>query len=406
MAERLSDNKIGTLKRKRQPDDKLEDWKVPAVPRVRTLKFDLSNCPEWVRTQSDEELFQIFKIGVAVKESITMKITKGEQYFDKVVRQVKDTEMALEGKINKLLEPLHDCKDQLMQLACKPASKGAVGELVVRSVLEEGLPHHSVEDVSTTKGKYGDIHVTSTVSGQTHLLEIKTHKRTVSASDIEKFEDDLRQTKHCSVGILLSLDSGIAMRAKYGKFEIAYADKQYFIYVPNARREENLIVWSVLLADELAALEQGLTESQTQELLKLQQRFQQNMEKTKACRAKFSSLKEIVNELEANLMPLLHVIDGAKSELNKALHQRAPTTVKRQKKVVSTSQQNLNIEDFFSSAKIISNTKRFQQTRSQLRPQSDPKSKPKDTGDCTMYSSGSLGHFFALEHSHESLHKF
>ena len=368
MAER-SGIKIGVQKRKRLLDDTLEDCM--NVSAIRTLKFDLSKCPEWLRTQSDEELFKIFKIGVAVKESITMKITRGEQYFADVVRQVKDTEMALEEKISKVFEPLKDCKDQLMQLASKPASKGAVGELVVRSVLEEGLPNHSVEDVSTKKGKYGDIHVTSNVSGQTHLLEVKTHKRAISASEIEKFEEDLRQTKHCSVGILLSLDSGIAMRAKHGKFEIAYDDKQYYIYVPNARKEENLIVWSVLLADELAALEQGLTESQTKELLKLQQRFQQNMEKTKACRAKFNSLKEIVNELEANLMPLLHVIDGAKSELNKALHHRAPT-VKRQKKAASTSQQELNIEDFFPSVKIISNTKRFEKTRPQLPPQSDP----------------------------------
>ena len=243
MAEKL-ERTVQGRKRKRPCVDIVKD------SNVRELKFDLSECPDWVGTQNDEELFQIFKIGVAVKESITMNITGGKKHFDEVVRQVQRTQIVLEDKIKEVIEPLRSCEDQLMQLACKPASKGAVGELVVRSVLEEGLPHHTVEDVSTRKGKYGDIHVTSEVSGQKHLLEVKTHRQSVSASEIQKFEEDLRENKHFKVGILLSLDSGIAMRAMHGKFEITCEDEQYFIYVPNARKEENLIVWSVLLADE------------------------------------------------------------------------------------------------------------------------------------------------------------
>jgi polyhydroxyalkanoate synthesis regulator phasin len=348
-----------TQKRKRPSDDKLKD------SNIRTLKFDLSKCPEWVRTQNNSELFQIFKIGVAVKESITMNITGGKEYFDEVEQQIQETQRALETKIDGVLAPLKDCKTQLMDLASKPASKGAVGELVVLSVLEEGLPHHTVEDVSTKKEKRGDIHVTSTVSGHKHLVEVKKHKHAVSATEIEKFEDDLRESKHHTVGIFLSLDSPIQLRAKHGKFEITYEDNQYFIYVPNARKEPNLLVWSVLLADELAALDQGLTESQTQELLKLQQKFKQNMEKTKACRAKFNSLKETVNALEENLMPLLQVIDGAKSELNKALHQRGKPLSR--KKAVSTLQQP-GIDDFYSSTKGISTMKRPRQ----MMTQSDP----------------------------------
>ncbi len=340
MAEKLERTVQGP-KRKRPCVDIVKD------SNVRELKFDLSECPDWVGTQSDEELFQIFKIGVAVKESITMNITGGKKHFDEVVRQVQHTQIALEDKIKEVIEPLKSCEDQLMQLACKPASKGAVGELVVRSVLEEGLPHHTVEDVSTIKGKYGDIHVTSEVSGQKHLLEVKTHRQFVSASEIQKFEEDLRENKHFKVGILLSLDSGIAMRARHGKFEITCEDEQYFIYVPNARKEENLIVWSVLLADELAALDRGLTESQTQELLKLQQKFQKNMEKTKACRLRFNSLKQIVDDLEENLMPLLDIIDGAKSDLNKALHQRGKLSGKKP----ISAPQSRKIDEFFGASK-------------------------------------------------------
>ena len=264
----------------------------------------LNSC--FSRTQS---LLYVYLVGTLVSDCLSLKFFIG--YFQNI----------------SILSNLHFqrefSRDTVLQLASKPTSKGLVGELDVISILKEGLPNHTVKDVSKRKGgRCGDIHVTSTVSGQKHLLEVKAHSKSVPASEIVKFEENLRDNKHIKVGILLSLDSTIAMRAKLGKFEITYDDKQYFIYVPNARKEKNLIIWSVLLADELAALDGELTDNQTQELLKLQRKFHENMDKSKACRCKFNSLKEIVDDLEANLMPLLDIIDGAKNDLNKALHQR------------------------------------------------------------------------------------
>ena len=316
---------------------------------IRTLRINLSELPEWIRTQTDNQLFQIFKIGVAINESITMRITSGEQSFQKVRDQVLNTQTALERKLDNLFEPLRQYQDTLTQMTIKPSSKGTTGENIVFSVLEKGLPHHSVKDVSTRKsGRCGDIHVTSEVTRQTHLVEVKKHKSPVPANEIEKFEDILRENKHHhKVGVLISLDSGISMRAKQGKFEIVYEDEQYFVYLPNARMNQDLIVWSVLLADELAALDRGLTDTQTDELLKLQRKFQAHMEKTKVCRSKLNSLKEIVDDLEKSLDPLLKVIDGAKKDLNKALHQRGKPTSKRN---VSATQSQ-KITKFFQRRK-------------------------------------------------------
>ena len=114
------------------------------------------------------------------------------------------------------------------------------------------------------------------------------------------------------------------MRAKHRKFEIACDDKQYFIYVPNACQDENLIVWSVLLANKVAALDGAPTDGETQEVLKLQRKFHENMDKTKECRCMLRSLEEVVDDLAANLVPFLDVMDGAKTDLNKALHKVSP----------------------------------------------------------------------------------
>ena len=119
------------------------------------------------------------------------------------------------------------------------------------------------------------------------------------------------------------------MRAKHRKFEITYDDKEYFIHVPNAHPDENLIVWSVLLANEVAALDGAPTDGQTQEVLKLQRKFHENMDKTKACRRKLRSLEEVVDDLKANLVPFVDVMDGAKTDLNKALHKVSPPPKKK-----------------------------------------------------------------------------
>lgn len=317
---------------------------------VRTLRFNLSEWPDWVGTLDDNELFKIFKIGVAVRDSISMKITSGEELFGEVLSQVKDTKEILEEKIESLLTPLENCEKELMQLTSKPASKGAIGELVVDLLLTEGLPEHTIKKISTEKpGGMGDIHVTSP-NDHKYLIEVKKRKNNVPASDIERFEENLRENKDFTAGILLSLDSGIARRATYRKFEIMHSDEQYFIYVPNARKEKHLIVWSVLLADELAALDEGLTDAQTEELLKLQQKFQANVEKVKKCRSRFDALERVVNDLKEDLMPLLQIVDGAKTDLNKALH--LPGKRKSRKTPKSApSQKSQKMEKFLTPRK-------------------------------------------------------
>ena len=90
-----SDNEVRQSKPKKRRTDEVRQSKPKKRrtdqvkdPNVRMLKLDLSKCPDWVRTQSNEELLNVFKIGVAVKESITMQVTGGRQNFDQVLTQV------------------------------------------------------------------------------------------------------------------------------------------------------------------------------------------------------------------------------------------------------------------------------------------------------------------------------
>ena len=244
--------------------------------------------------------------------------------------QVKDSENAIQKTIGRVLDPaLKRFEERLNQLATlheKTAIKGAIGERKVIAILRNHLPGYTFEDVSSIQGM-GDIHVTSPPSGQKYLIEVKNYQNPIPAQEIRKFEANVRQNSHIKVGILFSLKSGISRRASHRKFEITCEEEQYFVYVPNALKEENLIVWSVLLADELVCLpHHDLTDTQIQVVRDLFREFQESMERSKTCRADLKALKRTVESLEDNMVPLLGIIDKAKNALNRALHQKGPSS--------------------------------------------------------------------------------
>lgn len=60
---------------------------------------------------------------------------------------------------------------------------------------------------------------------------------------------------------------------------------QYRIYAPNAMRDldGNLIIWSVLMAEQLAGINTELTDSQVQGLVQICDQFKKDVEHSKRC---------------------------------------------------------------------------------------------------------------------------
>ena len=81
--------------------------------------------------------------------------------------------------------------------------------------------------------------------------------------------------------------SGIARRAREGRFEVAVnPQKQYLIYVPNAyaNREDHLIAWSVIMAEQPANLEGDLDGAKTRGLTLIYNKFKENIEHSQQCK--------------------------------------------------------------------------------------------------------------------------
>ena len=235
----------------------------------------------------------------------------------------------IQGSESRLEKRLDECKGKLDSISKsleKPSSKGSRGEREVIEILKSYLQHMSYTFNYTTRTPgQGDIEV-ETPNGDSIMVEVKTWEKTVSKSEIEKFEKNLVSSPNFKVGILLSMTSGIARRAQQGWFEVAFVKNQYRIYVPNAyaNREEHLIVWSVVLAAQLSSVDGELGEGQRSELMKIYNKFTEIIEQNKKCKSDLKALKECVKNLESSLNPIVDFVDQTAAAINKLLHSRAP----------------------------------------------------------------------------------
>jgi len=229
-------------------------------------------------------------------------------------REIKESE----GRVALYLAA---CKRKLESISTsleKPSSKGARAERKVIDILKESLTSFSCSDTSSEAGK-GDIAV-QTPNNHSIMIEVKNKNAPVPKSEIESFVENLEKSPQFKVGILLSMTSGIARRS--GRFEVAVnPQKQYLIYVPNAyaSNEDHLIVWSVVMAEQLANLEGDLDGTKIRGLTLIYDKFKRNIEHSKQCKSSLEALETSVERLKSSIIPILETIDETKNDIYKLL---------------------------------------------------------------------------------------
>ncbi len=351
--------------------------------RYRSVSLDMERYGEWVRNLSDKELVSVFDLGVKVRESVVLTVDVSQKFMEKALSSqmrpvqesvanigevVKQQVQAVQENVGKNVSdqvkkmsedvtkniksvtekvpPLDSVKteikdsekritdalekhkvqlDAISATLANPSKKGARAEKNVLEILNENLCSSSFtfRDTSAERGK-GDIEAESP-DGHKIMIEVKKWSASLSKEAVESFENNLAKSPDLKVGILLSMSSGIARRSKGRRFEIAFSQdqKQYQIYVPNAyvNNEEHLIVWSVVMAAELAKIESGdLGEKKTQELKKIYTQFQANIQYSQNCRASLTALESSVENLKDNIVPILDTVDNTKNDIYKLLH--------------------------------------------------------------------------------------
>ena len=250
---------------------------------------------------------------------LSKNISESEQKIkDQMRLEVTDSERRVQEK-------LAECNEKLVAISNtldKPKKKGDRAKREVIDVLKQELPNFTFLDTSSDKGKSKGRIEAQSPNGHKIMIEVKDLKGAITKDEIEKFEKNLANSPYFKVGILLSMTSGIAMRSREGRFEIAFNQnqKQYQIYVPNASNEEHLIEWSVVMADQLVQIEGDLSESKTSGLNMIYKKFADNIKYSEKCKSNLEALEICVTNLKENIQPILETVNETKTDIYKLLH--------------------------------------------------------------------------------------
>lgn len=271
---------------------------------------------------------QMTKNVLSFKEGLIENIKSIGTNLEKDVKSVTAKVPSLDALTNQMNESEKRITVKLDSISAKLENsnkKGARAEKNVLDILNQSLRNcgFTFNDTSSQTGK-GDIKAESP-DGFKIMIEVKDWKSSVTKEAIEAFENHLAMSPDFKVGILLSMSSRIDRRSKRSSFEVAvnHDQKQFQIYVPNAyiNNEEHLIVWSVVMAGQLAKMKAGeLGEKKTQGLSKIYEEFKDNLQHSNNCRTNLEALENSVRNLKANIVPILDTVDKTKNDIYKLLH--------------------------------------------------------------------------------------
>lgn len=296
---------------------------------TRQVKTVQENVSREVKTLTEDLKDSLTKRVDTVAErvpplsSLNTAITQSEgnikTQIDSTFKEINSSESRVYGE----LKTCNDKLDQISKNLMKPGVKGVVGEMTVLKILEHRFPSWSVVDVSSTGWKMCDIVATTPLDDKI-MIEVKNQTTSVPSNECNKFEENLTASPDYKVGILLSLKSGISNHSSARDFEVKFLQtkNQYRIYVPNAMQEPdgNRVVWSVLMAEQLAQIRMELTGGQVEGLEEICAQFKKDVGRGKVCEESLRSLEKAMEKLKEDMAPFFETVRKTKESLLKLLH--------------------------------------------------------------------------------------
>jgi len=152
-------------------------------------------------------------------------------------QQVKTQFSAVEQSLKESKESFQTMKDSFLKASTGSKKKGIRAELLIKDMLQQtfgsvGRDEFFHLECKGTEGYQGDIHM----NWKDHkvLVEVKHYDRSVDGEEVRKFLRDMEQSRDMSLGILISLESGIVGHTKSGNVDIQeLRDGRLCLYLSN-----------------------------------------------------------------------------------------------------------------------------------------------------------------------------
>ena len=185
---------------------------------------------------------------------------------DEMIQLLRDQNTLLSEKVTMKETVIGELQQSLEMIREKTTKSshaiGKIGELIVKDMLEDHIipafPFSRCED-KTGVDHAADFHVWVMPSPNKTvkiLIDAKKYKSSIKMSEITKLHSDVDADEEASVGIMLSLDSGLC---NFKQFEIGKTSKNKIImYISMENMEDELrinsLIWAIRAVSSIAAV--------------------------------------------------------------------------------------------------------------------------------------------------------
>jgi hypothetical protein len=217
-------------------------------PRLETLQKQVTQSQEAISTlkrhlQEEEERRRQVEQKVREEERrnreelLQEKNSRISSLEIQLKIQLQTVEQSMRDNSRSIQESFQSFKESFLKTASGSKKKGEHGEQVFQEIAQRAFgsvpcgERFSLEAVGT-EGHQGDIHM----YWRNHklLFEVKHYTRNVDEKEIKKFHRDMEQGKDMSIGVLVSLTTGIVGHSKAGSVDIeVLRDGRLCIYLSN-----------------------------------------------------------------------------------------------------------------------------------------------------------------------------
>ena len=171
------------------------------------------------------------------EELLQEKNNRIQSLEQQVKTQLQSVEQSMKDNSRNLQEGFQAFKESMLKTSTGSKRKGDHGEYIFQDIAQKAFgsvscgEHFNLEAVGT-EGHQGDLHMIW--KNNKILIEVKNYTRSVDDKEVKKFLRDMEQGRDMSLGILVSLNTGIVGHSKTGSVDIEeLRDGRICIYISN-----------------------------------------------------------------------------------------------------------------------------------------------------------------------------
>ena len=213
------------------------------------------------------------------EEILNEKNSRIQALEQQLKQQLQGVEQQMRDTSRTLTESFQNFRETMLKTTSGSKNKGTIGETLFQDIVQRAFG--TAIDYAGSEGHQGDLHMT----WKEHkiLLEVKNYDRNVDQKEVTKFLRDMEEAKDMSMGIMVSLQTGITGHHNAGHVDIEeLRDGRVCVYLSKFMSHEDPVLFLQSLKPFLevfllyraskAAVEDGDSEARLQVHVLEQQR--------------------------------------------------------------------------------------------------------------------------------------